>query len=151
MESRSGILSPKGFTLIEVLVVMTIMALLMTAVPRMVAVLPGAQLRAAAADMANRLKGLHDEALRRGATTALTFDPGERSYRIAADPAPHRLPEVVDRVDVATGVPLRTGQPPGIRFFADGTATAGTILLRHGQRSASITVDWLTGRVRCDE
>ena len=31
MESRWGILSPKGFTLIEVLVVMTIMAMLMTA------------------------------------------------------------------------------------------------------------------------
>jgi general secretion pathway protein H len=141
----------KGFTLIEVLVVMTIMALLMTGVPRMIAALPGAQLRAAADEMADRLKGLRDEALRRGTTMALTFDLGARSFHISTDPAPHRLAEVVDQVELETQAALRPDQTAGIRFFADGTATAGTILLRHGQRSASITIDWLTGRARRDE
>jgi general secretion pathway protein H len=141
----------KGFTLIEVLVVMTIMALLMAGVPRMIAALPGAQLRAAADDMADRLKGLHDEALRRGATLALTFDLGARSFHISTDPVMHKLAEAVDQVELKTPTALRPNQTAGIRFFADGTATPGTILLRHGQRSASITVDWLTGRVRRDE
>jgi hypothetical protein len=123
----------------------------MTGVPRLIAVLPGVRLRAAADDMADRLKGLHDEALRRGATMALTVDAAARSYRISTDNMPHRLPEVVDRVEVSVPAVLHSDKTPPIRFFADGTATAGTILLRHGQRAATITVDWLTGRVRRDE
>jgi general secretion pathway protein H len=146
-----GIGTSKGFTLIEALVVIAIMALLMTGVPRMIAALPGVQLRAAADDMADRLKGLRDEALRRGATTALTFDLGARSFRISIDPVPRKLAEVVDQVELKTPAALRPDQTAGIRFFADGTATAGTILLRHGQNSASITIDWLTGQVRRDE
>jgi type II secretion system protein H len=140
-----------GFTLVEALVVLVIIALLMTAVPRLIAVLPGVRLRAAADEMADHLKGLHDEALRRGITMALTFDPVARSYRISTDNVPHRLPEVVDRVDIRAPVVVQPDKTPPIRFFPDGTATAGTILLRHGQRAATITVDWLTGRVRRDE
>jgi general secretion pathway protein H len=141
----------KGFTLIELLVVMVIIALLMTGVPRLIAGLPGVRLRAAADDMADRLKGLHSEARRRGATMALTVDPAARTYRISTDTAPHRLPEVVDRVDVKSPGVFPSDGTAQIRFFADGTATAGMVRLRHGQRSAAITVDWLTGRVRRDE
>jgi general secretion pathway protein H len=130
---------------------LVIIALLMTAVPRLIAVLPGVRLRAAADDMADRLKGLRDEALRRGATLALTFDPEARAYRISTDNMPHRLPEVVDRVEVSIPSVVQSDKTPPIRFFPDGTATAGTIFLRHGQRAATITVDWLTGRVRRDD
>ncbi len=141
----------KGFTLVELLVVMVIIALLMTGVPKLIAGLPGVRLRAAADEMAERLKRLHGEALRRGATMALIVDPAARTYRVSTDPVPYRLPEVVDRVDVGSRGGLPADGTAQIRFFADGTATAGTVRLRHGQRSAAITVDWLTGRVRCDE
>jgi general secretion pathway protein H len=141
----------EGFTLVELLVVMVMIALLMTGVPRLIAGLPGVRLRAAADDMADRLKGLHSEALRHGATMALIVDPAARTYRISTDTVPHPLPEVVDRVDVKRPGVLPADGTAQIRFFADGTATAGTVRLRHGQRSAAITVDWLTGRVRRDE
>jgi general secretion pathway protein H len=126
----AGIRRSKGFTLIEVLVVMSIMALLMTAVPIMIAALPGAQLRAAADDMADRLKGLHGEALRRGATMALTFDLGARSFRISTDPVPHKLAGVVDRVELKTPTALRPDQTAGIRFFADGTYKQTRVIMR---------------------
>jgi type II secretion system protein H len=141
----------KGFTLIELLVVMVIIALLMAGVPRLIAGLPGVRLRAAAGDMADRLKGLHSEALRRGATMALIVDPAARTYRISTDTVPHPLPEVVEWVDVKSPGVSPADRTAQIRFFADGTATAGTVRLRHGQRSAAITVDWLTGRVRRNE
>src|SRR5271163_887274 len=140
-----------GFTLVELLVVMVIIALLMTGVPRLIAGLPGVRLRAAADDMADRLKGLHSEALRRGATMALIVDPAARTYRISTDTLPHPLPEVVDRVDVKSSGILPADGTAQISFFADGTATAGMVRLRHGRRAAAITVDWLTGRVRRDE
>ena len=140
-----------GFTLVELLVVILIIALLMTGVPKLIAGLPGVRLRAAADEMVNRLKGLHGEALRRGATMSLIVDPAARTYRISTDPVPHPIPEVVDRVDVKSPGVLPSVGTAQIRFFADGTATAGTVRLRHGQRSAAITVDWLTGRVRRDE
>jgi general secretion pathway protein H len=137
--------------LVELLVVMVIIALLMIGVPRLIAGLPGVRLRAATDEMADRLKGLHSEALRRGATMALIVDPATRTYRISTDTARHPLPEVVHRIDVKSPAILPAGGTAQIRFFADGTATAGTVRLRHGQRSAAITVDWLTGRVRRDE
>ena len=130
---------------------MVIIALLMTGVPRLIAGLPGVRLRAAADEMADRLKGLHSEALRRGATMALIVEPAARTYRISTDTVPHPLPEVVDRIDVKSPGVLPPDGTAQIRFFADGTATVGTVRLRHGQRSAAITVDWLTGRVRRDE
>ena len=140
-----------GFTLVELLVVMVIIALLMTAVPSLIAGLPGVRLRAAADEMAERLKRLHGEALRRGATMALIVDPAARTYRISTDNVPHPLPEVVDRVNVKSPRVLPADGTAQVRFFADGTATAATVRLRHGQRSAAITVDWLTGRVRRDD
>jgi general secretion pathway protein H len=123
----------------------------MIGVPRLIAGLPGVRLRAAADEMADRLKGLQSEALRRGATMALIVDPAARTYRISTNTVPYRLPEVVDRIDVKSPGVLPADGAAQIRFFADGTATAGTVRLRHGQRSAAITVDWLTGRVRRDE
>src|SRR5437660_184714 len=113
-----GVRGSKGFTLVEMLVVLAIIGLAMAAMPRMIAVLPGAQLRAAADDMADRLKGLHDDALRRGATTALTFDLGARSFHMSTDPAPRKLAEVVDQVELKTPTALWPDQTAGIRFFA---------------------------------
>jgi general secretion pathway protein H len=37
-----------------------------------------------------------------------------------------------------------------VRFFADGSASGGKLVLRDGGRRATVTVNWLTGDVRVE-
>jgi len=137
----------RGFTLIEMLVVLIIIGMALTVVPSLLASLPGARLRAAADGMAGTLQELRTQAIGSGLTTALRLDPASRSYATLPDGRRHKLPDVVNTVDIATTAPLQTGGAGLFRFFADGTASGGTIRLRHGDQVAAIAVDWLTGRV----
>lgn len=137
-----------GFTLIEMLVVLSLMALLAIGVPWIGAGLPGVRLRAAADDLILVLKELHGEAIRRGTTTELVLDPAARAYRISPDGAARQLPAAVGEVGFKAPAALRSDKAARVRFFADGGASGGTILLRQGAHSQAIAVDWLTGRVR---
>jgi general secretion pathway protein H len=141
----------QGFTLVELLVVLTIIALAMAAVPRMLASLPSIRLRTAADDMVATLRELHQQAIRRGETTELILDTAARVFRTSSDPAPRRLPEIVAELGFNSTAVLPSGTNASIRFFADGSATGGTVLFKNGERLAAIKVDWLTGRVRRDE
>lgn len=139
----------QGFTLVEMLVVLAILAVMMAGAPSIFAGLPALKLRAAADGMADTLRGLHDSAIKRGSAQALVLDMVARSYVTTTDLVQHRLPEVVERVEFQ-GRSVPPGAPLQVRFFPDGSATASTILLRHGNRSEMVTVDWLTGQVRRD-
>jgi len=141
----------QGFTLVELLVVLTIIALAMAAVPRMLAGLPSIRLRTAADDMVATLRELHQQAIRQGETTELILDTAARVYRTSSDPAPRRLPEIVSELGFKPTSSVPAGGNAAIRFFADGSATGGTVLFKNGERLAAVKVDWLTGRVRRDE
>ncbi|HEY1300337.1 MAG TPA: GspH/FimT family pseudopilin [Stellaceae bacterium] len=140
-----------GFTLVETLVVLTIVALLTAAAPMIVSGLPGVRLRAAADDLATTLRQLRRQAIRGGETTALTFDPAARSYRASTDRLARPLPAAVAKIGFETTALWRADPSPTVRFFADGSATGARIVLENGARSAAVTVDWLSGRVRRDD
>ena len=141
-----------GFTLVELLVVMTIIALAMVAIPAIVSGVPSMRLRTAADGMVATLRELHQQAIRRGKTTELVLDPAARAYRVSADPAPRHFPEIVAELGFEpTAALLLSNRNASIRFFADGSASGGTLFLKNGERVAAIKVDWLTGRVRRDE
>jgi general secretion pathway protein H len=137
----------RGFTLVELLVVLAIIVLMLIVVPRFVAGLPGAQLRAAADDLAATLRQLHDAAIRGRTTTGFMLDPVTRTYRLSTVAGAERLPEIVTRVGF-TVVAFRPAERVAhILFYADGSASGGTIRLQHDDLAASIRIDWLTGRV----
>lgn len=138
----------RGFTLIEMLVVLLIIGMAMTLAPSLLSSLPGARLRAAADGMAGTLTALRTQAIDSGRSTALMVDPASRSYAILPDGARRVLPDVVNAIDVTTTAPIVGGHAGLFRFFPDGTATGGTIRLHHGERAEAIAVEWLTGRVR---
>jgi general secretion pathway protein H len=138
----------RGFTLIEMLVVLLVIGMALTVVPSLLSSLPGARLRAAADDMALTLKALRTRAIDSGTDDALLIDPATRSYATLPNGARHAFPAAVDAVDVTTAGSLPGGGAVLFRFFADGTASGGTIRLHAGDRVAGIAVDWLTGRVR---
>jgi general secretion pathway protein H len=136
-----------GFSLIELLVVLAIMALGMVAVPNIVAGLPGLRLRAAADDMVASLRELHERAILGPGTTELILEPQDRTYRLSTEARSRPLPPAVDEIRFRP-VALSPPQPEArIRFYGDGSASGGTLRLRHGDLSVMIAIDWLTGRV----
>ncbi len=136
-----------GFTLMEMLVVLTIIALLTAVTPALLGHLPGMRLKAADIAMADTLRQLRERAIRNGSETQMTVDPIARRYVLSSDAVPHALPTVVERLDIATNGQVRPATVRRLRFFPDGSATGATIRLWHGNQSASIAIDWLTGRI----
>jgi general secretion pathway protein H len=144
---RSPRSSGLGFTLIEMMVVMAIMALAMTVVPAIVSGLDGTRLRAATDDLIAHLREARNQALRTQTPVDVIFDLRQRSYTTTYQPGTQHLPAVVDRVALA---PATLADPNGIarlRFQSDGSATPARISLWRRGGSSDITVDWLTGRI----
>jgi general secretion pathway protein H len=136
-----------GFTLIEMLVVIAIVALIAAlALPQF----SGAQTKAAMTSTTHRLaaglRSTRSLAMAQGRSEAFSLDLAHGLYRAGAG--------AVQPVDAHIGLTLVTASQEridaaagDIRFFADGSSTGGGIGLRAGTRRALILVDWLTGRV----
>jgi len=148
---REGRQKDLGFTIIEMMVVLAIMAMTMTMVPAIVSGLDGSRLRAASDDLIARLREARSQAVRRDATTVVELDPARRGYAISIEPGFHPLPAVVDKLDVQPAALLDSNGIARIRFLADGTADQARISLHHGGAAITIAVDWLTGRVGHDD
>jgi general secretion pathway protein H len=144
---RSRTSSVRGFTIIEMMVVMVIMALAMTVVPAIVSGLDGSRLRAASDDLIAHLREARNQALRTQTPVDVFFDLRQHSFMTTYQPGTQYLPAVVDRVALA---PAALADPNGIarlRFQSDGSATPARISLWRRSGSTDITVDWLTGRI----
>jgi general secretion pathway protein H len=142
--------SERGFTIIEMLVVLAIVGMAMMVAPAIMAGLEGSRLRAASDELVWRLREARNEAMRRSSPTEMVLNLADRTYATTTDTGPHTLPTVVDTVEVAPVLLRQAGGIVRIRFLADGTATPARITLRHGSTTGAIVVDWLTGGVRRD-
>lgn len=71
---------------------------------------------------------------------------------LAAELREARARAVAERREIAVdvrraGLAATSAEPGVVRFFPEGGATAASLALRVGERSARIDVDWLTGRI----
>ena len=142
----------KGFTLVELLVVLLIISVLMVAAPiAFDRVLPGLQVRSDAQDVATMLRKARSQAIQSNREVTVTVDVEERTYRLAGEAGMQRLSEGVV-VSLETAVSEVLGPNAGrIRFFPDGTSTGGLVNLKRRGQTYVISVDWLYGRVRIAE
>jgi general secretion pathway protein H len=141
-----------GFTLVELLVVLALAALLMTAVPPLFsAAFPGIELKAAARRTMASLRLARETAIRTGTDTALVVDVEARRLELSGFRTvllPHRL-----RIGLNVATREQIDEKRGaIRFFPDGSSTGGVITLARGDSQGDsgfqVGVNWLTGRVR---
>ncbi|SDZ89191.1 GspH/FimT family pseudopilin [Rubrimonas cliftonensis] len=137
-----------GFTLLEMLVALAVVALLAAAAPRFVA--PGAGgLDRATRLVAGELRAARAQAIERGAPAAVTFDVESGALRRTGAEAAF-LPEDVSLSLVTAAEAEALMGAPGVVFFAEGGATGGAVTLARGGASATVAVRWLTGAVRVE-
>lgn len=139
-----------GFTLIELLLVLAIAAALAALVglsgPPL---LQGMELRSTALGWHGLMREARSQAVRDGRERVVEIDVERRLARLG-NREPLGLPAGVRLHVVVAGEEVGE-RGAAIRFFPDGSATGGVILLsRESGAARSIHVDWLTGRTRME-
>lgn len=139
----------RGFSLLELLLVMAIAALMVALVPALLSGVGGStELRGAVRQLAAGLRAARNEAVTRQHEAVLALDLAQRHFRVTGQPRPYRLPERV-AIELFTAESERLDEAIGtIRFFPDGSSTGGRITLSGERVQYLVDVDWLTGRIQ---
>jgi general secretion pathway protein H len=138
----------RGFTLLELLVVLVIGVLLVSLAPPLLSGLSGAtELRGAARQVAAGLRSARNEAVSRQREAALTLDLEQHRFGVTGDPREIALPERLAIQLYTAQEELVDATSGGIRFFPDGSSTGGAITVSGPKRAYRVNVDWLTGAI----
>jgi general secretion pathway protein H len=139
--------SERGFTLVEILVVLAILGLALGLVAMRGA--PGHRgltFEGAATSVVGALREARSEAIIAGRPVRFVLDTAARAWRID-DGAPNVLPAGIDiAVNTITGE-TSDQRVAAFRFAPDGSATGGAIVFSQGGQTVRIDIDWLTGKV----
>jgi general secretion pathway protein H len=144
-------LAERGFTLLELLVVLAIVGVMLLFIPGfLLRSQPGLDVDAAARGIADALREARSEAMLRNRDQRFALDVEERLFRAGAGQRPVRLDRSIEVTFQTARSELMSESIGQIRFFADGSSTGGRIGLARNGRHATVTVDWLTGGVAVD-
>jgi general secretion pathway protein H len=138
-----------GFTLLELLVALAVGAFaLALALPLASRSRADLELRSTAYGIAADLRSARATARRTNIQQALVVNVQQRRFWTRGS-TPRRMipPRFALAMEVSDEERLGAGTG-AVRFFPDGSATGGRILLRDEGRSATVSVDWLTGDVQ---
>lgn len=135
----------RGFTLVEVIVVLVIaslaLALVGTSISRNIS---GAEMRTAARKVAASLRYTRTKAILSKSEQVFIVDTEALTYLAPARPL-ETLPEGM-KVELNTARSELTSETAGgIRFYPDGGSTGGKVRLEANGRIYTVNVAWLTG------
>jgi len=140
-----------GFTLIELMAVLVLLALAMTAVTFSFSKsLQSAKIRGASRDLVAALRYTRGQAIVKGKQEVLLLNLDDNSYN-APGKNSIKLPKGMGLRLTTAESELTGGNSGGIRFFPDGSSTGGHISVFQGQREWRVNVAWLTGDIALDE
>lgn len=142
---------PGGFTLVELLIVFTLLIVLSAILAPMLIPSPARTLRAAAGEIATTLRETRRQAQAGQASRRFLIDTQSNEFGVEGSNAWRQLPDDVSAT-LTTGQSLITSDTRGgIDFFPDGSSTGGRVSLHMEQRSLMVDIEWLTGRIRVQE
>jgi general secretion pathway protein H len=137
----------RGFTLVELVVVVALIAAAMAmAATVFSAGLPGQQLRGTAQELAAQLRYTRAQALVTGQSQRFLLDTTTREWQ-APNRHSGRIPAKIGIVATVASNERPSPQVAAIRFFPEGAATGGRIVLKRNAAAWQVDVDWLTGEV----
>jgi general secretion pathway protein H len=139
-------LARSGFTLVELLVAITIVGLVMTAsVPASVRFYESMQYRQAIRDVITTLASARYRAINTGKTQDVLLNTETKVLRLGSDT--QQLPAKFN-IAVHSARELNRDTEGVIRFYPEGGSSGGEIDIAKPNRSGvKISVDWLVGRV----
>lgn len=136
-----------GFTLIEMLIVVTLIAAISALLMATIGGgMDGLRLRSAAKEIVGELRHARAQAMAKGEVQRFVIDPAKRHWTGTEG----RSGELHKKLSVvfigARELQPRRGEG-AIVFFEDGASSGGRIQLRQGNAAWNIDVAWLTGEV----
>lgn len=139
----------RGFTLLELLVVLLLVGLLTALVPPLFSgAVPGARLKAAARDLAATMHAARSQAIARNDIVAVHLDSGTPpAYRLGEQRMTVMPAQISMQVAQAGSAFGNGGAEQVVRFFPDGSASDVQITLTGADRGYRLAINWLTGRV----
>lgn len=141
----------RGFTLVELMVVMVIISLIMGLVATsMSSSISAAQSRAATRKVVASLRYTRARAIIEKKEKVFLVNTETRSY-MAPGRKQVNLPEGVDVTITTARSELTSEEVAGIRFFPDGGSTGGHIELTVNEREYRINIAWLTGEASLEK
>ncbi|MGO4389324.1 prepilin-type N-terminal cleavage/methylation domain-containing protein [Microvirga sp. 2YAF29] len=148
--SRTGPNEEAGFTLLEVLVVITILSLAVTIVG---IALPGAQERTALTRTESGIVSLlveaQAEARRSAVARRVTFDLDAHRVHLEGTRLAFGVSKDV-RITIVSAQEVGTARRPALVFLPDGSSSGAEIAIASGPYGSRLRVDWVTGRTRRD-
>lgn len=137
----------KGFTLLEMLVVILLIAIATAAVSVSVSQgLTSARVNAASGEMAAALRATRAQAIVQGKEQTFAVNTRDNTYTPVGGKVV-RLPQGMT-LGITSAAEDQIGSNTGrIRFFPDGSSTGGHVTLKLQQRQWLVNVSWLTGAV----
>ena len=142
----------RGFTLLEILVVLGILGLSLTIVTPMIDnALKSSQIKSAAHELVTGLRTTRNLAIVSQKETTLNIDVEKRLYRIDSKDKQLELPESTELTLTTARSEQSTESAGQIRFFPDGSSTGGQISLSANNQHYVVVVNWLTGQVSINE
>ena len=134
-----------GFTLLELLVVLVILALSATAVMSIGrSSLESARVRSFMVEAEAMFRDARTTAIETRTQTAVMIDAKGRTLSVSGGGRVLELPRGVS-LDAKVAVP-KDGSLPSIRFFPSGGSTGGQLTFAFRGRSYDLRINWLTGR-----
>lgn len=137
----------RGFTLLEVLLVLVIGGLLLGAVATSLS--EGPILRNSAREVAASLRHARAQAVMRQQPTLWKMNIQAKRFWIDGGDAnaERKLSfSIAAKINTASAE-VDAADQGGIRFFPDGSSTGGSVELTHNNQTIKVNVEWVTGRV----
>ncbi len=138
----------KGFTLIELTVVLLIVVLGFTVIG--ISISSGnqsAQLKAATRDLISALRYARGHALISHQEVTVAIDLSENSYQLSNRDKIYSFSDEIELTLVIAQDELLDNEIGHIRFFADGSSSGGRITMEWGVLVYRIDINWLSGKI----
>jgi len=138
----------QGFTLLELLVVMTLATLILAIVPASFSsMVPHVEQQAQVRDLIFALRSARGQAIREGQEITFTLDLAHHQYSLSGSGEVKPLPKSYNIKFTPQFDPVPDERRVAIHFFADGSSSGGRIDMAAEDVHYDISINWLTGKI----